>query len=247
MITTGNRVYFQFRSDPKSKRVLHPAVITESSGGSTYMAMLDESDPPVSPGENALVFFERQRVFTQQPVRIDAVLSHDGFDAPVAKPCDENDDVFSFGNSSLQIEAHVESVDDTVSRVLIGFETTGEPVSAESRQCYRVLTSISSNVTAIVDGANHCPVLDVSATGFSIMSNAPIRIGQVVRVTLQHEQREFSGSAVVQSIREFDDGRNRLGLYCAGDERSNGELFKGLQQIGACIQREQIRRISGSA
>lgn len=245
MIATGQRIFFQFPGESSASRILHPGSITEAQDGG-YMALMDGSDLPASAGDNAFVYFEQRREFMQQPIAIDAVFTSADLEAPTASHVESDSYPSPFGDEP-QVDATVETLDDSTMRVIVGFHPTGEPVSAESRQCYRVLTSISSDVSAVIDGQHNCPVLDVSATGFSIMSEAPLRQGQVVRVTLNHEQNDYAGSAVVQSSKELNDGRYRYGLYCAGDEKSNGSLFKGLQQIGTKIQREQIRRLNGAA
>ncbi len=245
MFTEGSRIFLHFPNENSTSKTLNPGLITEDQGGG-YMAVMDDSNLRATAGSEAFVYFEQKREFMQQPIRIDAVLTQSDFDVPIGGCCEDAAQHDGDSDSSLQLDASVETVDDTEPRILIGFQTTGEPVSAESRQCYRTLTSISSNVNAMIDSKIKCPVLDVSATGFSILSENKLREGQVVRVSIQHDRNDYDGSAVVQSTKQLDDGRFRYGLYCAGDEKTNGSLFKGLREVGTTIQREQIRRMKGA-
>ena len=61
----------------------------------------------------------------------------------------------------------------------IRFELTGEPVSAESRDCYRVST-VLTDLTAKLGTEEGCPLLDVSATGFGVAATGRYHIREVV-------------------------------------------------------------------
>ncbi len=124
---------------------------------------------------------------------------------------------------------------------VVGFQTTGEPVSAESRERFRVST-VMADLTAAVGAEAECKLLDVSTSGFAIEATQRYEVGQVVSVTLRYQGGEFSGKARVQSIRELDLGRIRYGLHAVEDRASGGELRKGQQYISAAVEREQLRR-----
>ncbi|MHC4129010.1 MAG: PilZ domain-containing protein [Planctomycetota bacterium] len=124
---------------------------------------------------------------------------------------------------------------------VVGFQTTGEPVSAEGRERFRVST-VMADLTATVGAEAECKLLDVSTTGFAVEATQRYEIGQVVSVTLRYQDRQFSGKARIQSIRELELGRIRYGLHAVDDKASGGELRKGQQHITAAIEREQLRR-----
>jgi hypothetical protein len=145
-----------------------------------------------------------------------------------------------FSQQPIRINAIMEGRDSNV----IGFTTIGEPVSAQSRECFRVTAAIAG-LTATIDDHPGCPLVDVSATGFSVICSAAYTIGQNVPVTMRHEGRVFTGLATVQSARAIKPGRIRYGMFCGG-RKAMGDLESGLAQISASLQRAQLRRIAGA-
>ena len=123
----------------------------------------------------------------------------------------------------------------------VGFVALGDPVSAESRQHYRVSTQ-SVELEACVAGDGHCPVQDLSATGFAALVPAEYAIGAAVGVDLDYEGIHCEGQAVVQSACTRREG-NRYG-FLATDAGSEA-LRASLNQVSLAVQREQLRRISG--
>ena len=75
------------------------------------------------------------------------------------------------GSHFLKCPAKIDAVMDSGDKPLIGFLTTGNTSSAESRQCFRVST-VMSNLSAQVGPHASCHVLDVSTTGFSFASDS---------------------------------------------------------------------------
>lgn len=126
-----------------------------------------------------------------------------------------------------------------------GFQTVGNAVSCESRECYRVST-VTTGFSATVDGERECPLTDVSATGFSIISAGNHGYGAVVTVEVEYERTKYSGRARVQSIKPLTPGRTRYGLLCLPSDGPQSLLI-GMQRIGAAVQRQQLRRRSGIA
>ncbi|UCD76392.1 MAG: hypothetical protein JSV91_05590 [Phycisphaerales bacterium] len=122
--------------------------------------------------------------------------------------------------------------------------TIGEPVSAETRQCYRVST-VTANLSANVGELVGCPLIDVSATGFSIVADDCFKIGQVVPALLVFEGEQFSGKACIQSAKELGTNRIRYGLHCINDRESGWDLERGLSHISTAVQRMQLRRRAG--
>lgn len=213
------------------KRILHPAVIKECR----EKVFTVEVDEPLKleAGDEILVYYEIKREFMQQPARVDAVLMSD----PEAEPDDE-----SAGDAEGESDREAE----TPVKMMIGFETTGDPVSAESRQCYRVSTALAG-LTTQLGNETGCQLLDVSASGFSVISSARHKLGSIVPAVLHHDGRTYKGKACVQSIRELEPDRIRYGLYCVENRSITGDLQKGMQTISMAVQRQQLRRLAGSA
>jgi hypothetical protein len=145
----------------------------------------------------------------------------------------------------LQQPIRIEAVLESQPRMIVGFKTTGEPVSAESRNCFRVSTVIGG-LMATVGSDTSCPVNDISSTGFSITSAHEYQVGTNVPISIVHEGRKYSGTACVQSIRELDNGQIRYGLFCLTGRSASGDLAKGLSQISMAFQRAQLRRLAGA-
>ena len=147
----------------------------------------------------------------------------------------------------LQQSARVETVTTLDPKGIIAIELHGEPVSAESRECYRVST-VLSGLSATFGPEENCKLNDVSITGFSVTAAEKYEIGAHVSAIIEYEGESFSGTACVQSVRELGEGRIRYGLHCVSNEAEGGfDLQRGLRQIGTAIQRQQMRRLSGES
>ncbi|MHC4428162.1 MAG: PilZ domain-containing protein [Planctomycetota bacterium] len=141
--------------------------------------------------------------------------------------------------------ARIDAVMQTDPVLVVGFQITGEPMSAESREWFRVST-VMANLTASVGAESECRLLDVSTAGFAVEATKRYEVGQIVPVTLRYEGSQFSGQARIQSMRQMNKGRFRYGLHAIEDKASGGDLRKGQQHISAAIEREQLRRLSRS-
>ena len=131
----------------------------------------------------------------------------------------------------------------TPSGINFAFEFTGEPVSAERRQCYRVSTVMAA-VTATFGDEENCAVLDVSATGFAVLAAEQHMVSKVVDTIVCSANENFCGQVRIESVRESNCGRFRYGLHCV-DAMSDGKALRnGLQEISAIVQREHLRRLS---
>ncbi len=145
-----------------------------------------------------------------------------------------------FMQQAARITASLEE-SDTPS---FGFQTIGEAVSCESRECYRVST-VTTGFNATIDNEPECPLTDVSATGFSIISAGNHGYGAVLTVEVEYEQTKYSGRARVQSIKPLTPGRTRYGLLCLPSDGPRS-LLVGMQRISTAVQRQQLRRRSGT-
>jgi hypothetical protein len=147
----------------------------------------------------------------------------------------------------VQQSARVKTISSLEPRCIVAIELHGEAVSAESRECYRVSTVLSS-LSATFGPEENCQLNDVSITGFSVTAAHNYEIGAHVSTILQYEGKSFSGTACVQSKRKLGEDRIRYGLHCVNDENEGGfELQRSLRQIGAAVQRQQMRRLAGES
>ena len=155
--------------------------------------------------------------------------------------------LFHDGHTFLQQGAEVVGVEelevDGDVTTTVQFRIAGEPVSAESRECYRVSTAIACH-SVVVDDAHRCPVTDACATGLSFVSSEAWAAGDVVTVKLTFENQTYTGRCSVQSVRRMRRGRLRYGLYCIEDGRTRGSLPKGLQKLSMAVQREHLSRLA---
>lgn len=168
------------------------------------------------------------------------------FDEPglTATPGTEVAVFFQGRNGFMQQPARITaSLDEGASRAF-GFQTTGEAASCESRECYRVST-VTTGFSATIESEPECPLTDVSATGFSVISGGNHGYGAVVAVEVEYERTKYAGRARVQSIKPLTPGRMRYGLLCLPSDGPRS-LLVGMQRISAAVQRQQLRRRSGT-
>jgi len=125
----------------------------------------------------------------------------------------------------------------------IAFKRSGEPVSAENRQTFRV-SILAADVTARVDKERSCPVVDVSPEGFAIIAAKKYTLGSLVQCTFTYDETTVSTMARVQAMQVKKDGKLRYVLLVP---RSNIAARKSLQEISAAAQRVQLRRRRGAA
>jgi hypothetical protein len=145
----------------------------------------------------------------------------------------------------MQQAVHVSTIVQPAPNLVIELDLSGEPVSAESRQYYRV-SCMAASISATVGKETNCSVLDVSATGFAVYANEAYKVGDNLEVVLFYGGREYAGRAVVQSSRPVSRNRTRYGMQSlpGRDGRAN-DLHTSLNQINLAIQREQLQRLSG--
>lgn len=147
----------------------------------------------------------------------------------------------------MQQGATVTAVLASEPRPVVAFTLTGEAISADSRASFRVSLA-AANLPATIDKDTNCQLLDVSATGFGVFSRSALQPGQTVTATIAYGGQSFSGAARVQSIRETAPGTYRYGLHAieAKPGAAKNPLQKGLVQISAQVQRDQLRRRAGA-
>ncbi len=150
---------------------------------------------------------------------------------------------YEFKGEFVRQPACTSALSHTQSGINFAFQFTGEPVSAERRQCYRVSTVMAA-ITATFGDEEKCAVLDVSATGFAVLGTKQRKIGHVVETIVSCGDENFSGQGRIESIRESNCGRFRYGLHCVDARPGREALRIGLQKISAAVQREHLRRLS---
>lgn len=152
---------------------------------------------------------------------------------------------FDRNREFLQQPGRIDAVIQTEPTAIVGLAVTGEPVSAETRQCYRV-SAVTSGLTVTVEGGETAAVADISASGFSMISGGSYKVGQVLSVCIRFENEEFPGKACIQGAKVRGDGRTRYGLHCVNDVKVGGDLERGLRHISMAVQRQQLARQSRS-
>jgi len=236
MLSTGMRVFLASTTD--GKRCLHPAYVISVDG--TCLVQCVDPKLDVDAGSDILLFFEHRREFMQQSARVEALLDERSFDY-----LDSEDDDATFIDAETQeqldllMELDAQAFDDPFPQT-IAIQAVGEPVSAESRQCFRVSTVMSGRTAVLGDEAG-CDLLDVSVTGFSVNASEQHDVGDQVPAVHEHDGRRYSGRTSVQSVAAVRDGSYRYGLHCVNDDQSRA-LTEALQQISMAVQREHLRR-----
>jgi hypothetical protein len=221
MLSVDTEIFVQ-RPEEVTGHILHAARI-DAVTNEIYTIHLKDCCSSFEVGSEIRLFFELQRKFMQQSARVEAL----------------------FESTSDEIVEDGQDADDQTPQIL-SIVTLGEPASAENRECYRVLTMFTS-MTAKIGDEDNCPLLDVSATGFAVMSHEKYESGRMIEVAVYYEGESLEGSVCVQSMRDLGGGQYRYGMHCADRRGSDRALLDGLKKICTDIQRQQLRRLSGKA
>ncbi len=211
-----DKEFFLQISGESDRRILHPAKVVGVSDG-LYTAEFEETDIEVEAEQEILVFYNQKRDFVKQAARVT--------DAPQEE-------------SALQEESPETPGTFT-------FETLGDVVSAENRECYRVST-VMSELTAIFGEERDCAILDISNTGFAVSSNKLHEVASIVEVILNHDGVEYTGTVCIQSVRELHRGKIRYGVSCIADKSIPNDLLEGVRRMSITTQRDQLRRLSAA-
>ncbi len=139
----------------------------------------------------------------------------------------------------MQELAWIENVIQDAPKPAISFGTSGKPICAESRACYRVPLAMK-NLRANVGLEEGCKLLEVSQAGFAIIASHSLPKGKLIEATLCYGHGEFSGRARVQSVKELGHGRRRYGFSCVDRKMAHGSLLRGLHVISMAVQRDHL-------
>ena len=85
----------------------------------------------------------------------------------------------------------------------------------------------------------------VGRRGAGRLVAAGTKLGAILPAKLHFEDKQFTGSACIQSIKELITGRTRYGLRSNGRRRGAGNLDRGQQKISMVVQRAQLKRQAG--
>lgn len=223
MLARGTELFIQ-TPDEFADRILHPAEVV----GEHERGFIVELKAPLALAidDDVNLYYEVERHFMQQPARVIPLPPVP--DEPDADPDEPDDD------GEPQAESRY------------ALETTGNLISAECREVYRVST-VTADLTAALADEQTCRLTDISATGFSVIASAVHAIGVVVPATLRFEDKQFTGRARIQSIKQLITDETRYGLRNLDDKgASQRDLEKGQQTISAAMQRLQLRRKAGN-
>lgn len=165
------------------------------------------------------------------------------FEYPVAPPLDSDVNAYCEVNGKFfQQGARVTEIHTGTSCVIV-FQRVGEPVSAESRQTYRV-SLVAADFIAQVDKETQCQVLDISPEGFSAITSRKLNLGSLVQIKVAGEGQTFETPARVQTVKERSDGKFRYGFLVPHE---NIAARKTMQLLSVTMQRLQLKRLRGVA
>ncbi|UCG12335.1 MAG: PilZ domain-containing protein [Deltaproteobacteria bacterium] len=151
---------------------------------------------------------------------------------------------FNIKQKFTKLPARIKSVNRTEPSIMVALETTGDPVSANTRQFFRVF-ALGGDLTADFGPEKNCVVVDVSAKGFAVHATKRHKVGTRVEAVVHHEGKAFSGTVAVMNVRKGGKGQFRYGVLCLDDAESGGSLKNGLPKVSLAIQRKELARLSG--
>ena len=151
---------------------------------------------------------------------------------------------FELNRKFSQLPGYVSAVLADEPQTLLGVRTFGQPMPAESRQCYRVST-VTLGMHVILNGKERPTLTDASATGFSFVSSSEFRAGQILDVVFEYDGRKYCGQASVQSLKALENGSTRYGMHCI-TEKGQGDLQMGMKAVNLSVQRRQLKRLAGT-
>jgi HPt (histidine-containing phosphotransfer) domain-containing protein len=86
-------------------------------------------------------------------------------------------------------------------------------VGSERRSSPR-LSCAGTNLRAQLDGAEGHPVVDLGLHGFAVHAAHRLHVGDVMRVSLHHDNDSIPCTVVVKNVRELSQGGAQYGVFC---------------------------------
>ena len=186
------------------------------------------------------------------PVKVDRVEEGVPFvwlngEVPPFELLEENGEIILFFHGPKEFMQQPAKITEIVSdegKTTFGVQTTGDAVSAESRNCYRVCTVLGSYKAQFGDEGKR-QIADVSATGLAIMATGDYPFGKVFPISFELNGKSYAGAGCIQSIKKVKAG-TRYGLLMVECNKKDN-LEEGLQKLTMDAQRTQLKRLSGAA
>ena len=123
------------------------------------------------------------------------------------------------------------------------FTRSGEPVSAEKRQTFRVSVALAE-VQAKLNRQQKCQVVDFSPEGLAIIAAPGLSMGSTVDISLVQDAESLVTTARVQTVRALAGDKMRYGLLVAKKEVN---ARRTLLKLTMLFQRTQLKRLAGAA
>ncbi len=213
MFKIGNDVLFQ--EPAASGRRLRRSVVVATAEDAISVRFVGKPFE-FAVDQEVLMYFTPKREFMQQIGRITAIEVADTHVNPEQAEVEDRGPIFVL-------------------------EPVGDPISAESRQYYRVST-ISARIEARFGKGANLQVQDLSATGFAVLADERFSIGQMIDVAIRHEDESCHGKVSIQSIRELESGKLRYGVRAIEEDPHARNFLKTLHRISFAVQRDQLAR-----
>ncbi len=140
----------------------------------------------------------------------------------------------------MQQLARVDTVTVKEGRPVAEITTTGDLISANYREYFRV-TTLSAELTTDFGSEKNCEVRDISIRGFAVVVRSIHTIGDIVYTALHFAGKSVCGRARIQSVRELSQQWIRYGVVGVDEN-----LLSALPGISMAVQLQQLRRISGT-
>ncbi len=215
------------------------------------------SDTPVALDLETGMLTNGQEMYLLEPSGSDKRVLHpgkviessaDAFAIVLAKPlnvavgtemlafCDVRGKFFQQGAILIEIRADAD-------KTVFAFNRSGEAISAENRQTFRVSVAIAE-IYAQIGKQKKCHVVDFSPEGFGAIGSPGFDLGSLQKVSITYDQFSLSADARVQTIKVLPNGKVRYGFLVP---KSNIAARITLQKLSASFQRTQLKRLAGAA
>ena len=186
---------------------------------------------------------KKRILYPGQVIESDPIRFTGKFEDPITPAVDSDVNAFCEVNGKFFQQGAVVTEILPIAGNVIAFRRNGEPVSAESRQTYRV-SVVSEGFIAKVDKLPASSVVDISPEGFASIVDDRLNLGSVVKIKLDCDGQVIQSPARVQAVKDLPSGQFRYGFLIP---RSNIATRNALQKISADMQRLQLKRLRGAA
>ncbi len=169
-------------------------------------------------GKRVVILYEEGRRFVAQEAVVQGIID-----------CEAEDE------RCFEETSHID-LDEESRPVSVVLERIGDPALAESRECYRVRTAVL-NVTVDFGSCPECELVDISRTGFAVLSDESVEEDSLVEAALPNGESFVHGHVRIQSARQLRNGRYRYGFVVVGRGMQNA-----CASLSTELQRQMLRR-----